>query len=263
MTTAAIDALRADRAAITAIVETLDADDWAAPSGCDGWAVRDVIAHMAQLFRQVVEPASLPPGDPSGSTERTQDRWVEAMRPVPVEQVVADYVKLGDQATDRLAALQGNDNTIDLGDLGTHPLHLVANAFAFDHYAHLRLDLVAPRGPLAREAPPADERHLGAVVDWMVAGMPQMCTPALAELHTRVTLEITGPGGRTISVDPTTEGGITVLQRATETSVATIVTASTDLVAWGTRRRNWRELDVVIRGDTGVGERFCDAVHVF
>src|SRR5436853_101992 len=71
------------------------------------------------------------------------------------------------------------DDTIALGDLGTHPLHLVANAFAFDHYSHLRVDLLAPGGPLERPAPPVTGDQLAAVADWILAGIPQM-SPAAA-----------------------------------------------------------------------------------
>ena len=91
MTTAAVDALRADHEALAVIAGTLSAEEWVAPSACDGWAVRDVLGHMTQLFRQVVGSGRAPPADPSGSTERTQDRWVEALRGPPVEQVLADY----------------------------------------------------------------------------------------------------------------------------------------------------------------------------
>src|SRR5687767_7182221 len=125
MTTAAVDALRADHEALADLVDTFTEQEWAAPSACEGWSVRDVLAHMTQLFRQVVDPGALPPPDPSGVTERTQDRWVEALRDVPVEDVVAEYRKLGEQAIEALAGLQGIDSPLDLGDLGTHPLHLV------------------------------------------------------------------------------------------------------------------------------------------
>lgn len=247
MTTAAVDALRADHGALGGLADTLSDKEWTAPSACDGWAVRDVLAHMAQLFRQIVDPGALPPPDPSGSTERTQDRWVEALRDLPVEQVLADYRALGEQAIDSLAGLQGNDTPIDLGDLGTHPLHLIANAFSFDHYTHIRADLLAPGGPLDRPAPPSDERHLGAAADWIVAGIPHMSPGAVAE---PVALVLTGPGGR-----PARLGA--------GEPAATVTSSISDLVLWSTGRRAWRELDVQIGGDAAAGARFCDAVHVF
>jgi len=247
MTTAAVDALRADHGALATMTGALTPEEWAAPSACDGWAVRDVLGHMTQLFRQVVDPGALPPRDPSGSTERTQDRWVEALRDRPVDEVVADYRRLGEQAIAALAGLQGNDNPIDLDDLGTHPMHLIANAFSFDHYTHIRADLLGPRGPLDRPAPPADVRHLGAAADWIVAGIPQMSPDAVA---TPVELVLTGPGGRTARLG---EGEPVVRVRS---SIA-------DLVLWSTGRRSWRDLDVTFDGDTDAGARFCDAVHVF
>src|SRR5918997_3806101 len=195
MTPAAVEALRADREALSTLAQSFSDDGWATPSRCEGWTVRDLLAHMTQLFRQVVDPASLPPGHPSGSVERTQDVWVAALRDVPVQQVLDDYRALGEKAIAALAGLQGNDTPLDLGELGTHPIHLVANAFAFDHYTHIRVDLLAPTGPLDRPAPPADEPQLTAVTDWIVAGLPQMSPAAAAE---PVELVLTGPGGRTL-----------------------------------------------------------------
>lgn len=248
MTTDAVEALRADHRALAALAATFTDEEWAAPSACDGWAVRDVLGHMTQLFRQVVDPGALPPPDPSGSTERTQDRWVEALRDVPVEHVLADYRSLGEQAIAALAGLQGNDTPIDLGDLGSHPLHMIANAFSFDHYTHIRADLLSPRGPLDRPPPPADEGHFAAAADWIVAGIPQMSPAAVAE---PVELVLTGPGGRTARLGPEGE------------PVAAVTSSVADLVLWSTGRRSWRELDVRVDGDADAGAHFCDAVHVF
>ena len=248
MTNAAVDALRADHEALVDLVDTFTEEEWAAPSACEGWSVRDVLAHMTQLWRQVVDPGALPPPDPSGVTERTQDRWVEALRDVPVEEVVADYRKLGEQAIEALAGLQALDAPMDLGDLGTHPLHLIANAFSFDHYTHIRADLLAPGGPLDRPVPPAGEKHLAAAADWIVAGIPQM-TPAAVTRP--IELVLTGPGARTARFGP--EGD----------PVATVTSTVPDLVLWSTRRQGWRDLDVRIDGDTSAAEHFCDTVHVF
>jgi uncharacterized protein (TIGR03083 family) len=247
MTTAAIEALRLDTTAFAELAESFSADEWAAPSACEGWAVRDVLAHMTQLWRQVVDPGSLPPPDPSGVTERTQDRWVEALADRPVEQVLADYRSLGEQALVGLEGLQGVDAPMDLGDLGTHPMHLIANAFVFDHYTHIRVDVLAPGGPIDRPAPPVAESHLEATAEWSVAGIPQMSPAAVAE---PVELVLTGPGGRTASLG---EGD----------PVATVSSSVPDLVLWATHRRPWRDLDVTISGDEAAGARFLDAVHVF
>jgi len=248
MTTAAVDALRADHEAFAALAATLTADEWAAPSACAGWTVSDVLGHMTQLFRQFVEPAALPPGDPAGSGERTQDIWVAALRDQPVEQVLADYRRLGEQTLVGLAGLQGNETPIELGDLGTHPLHLIANAYAFDHYTHIRADLLAPEGPLDRPAPSAGAAHLGAVADWIVAGVPQMSAAAVTR---PLELILTGPGGRTVRLGPDGE------------AAATVTSSIDDLVRWSTGRRSWKELDVHLTGDLATATHFCETIHIF
>ena len=252
MTVEAVKALHADHEALIELAATFSTADWAAPSACDGWTVRDLVAHLTQLFRQVVDPAGLPPADPSGATERTQDRWVEAMRDRSPEEVLREYVELGGQALLALEGLQGNDTPIDLGDLGTHPLHLVANAFAFDHYTHIRADLLAPLGPLDRPAPPSDEAQLAPAIDWMIAGIPQMCAGAMAALDNVVRLELTGPGGRTVLLGTPGGGG----------PEARVASSTADFVLWATRRRNWRDLDVEASGDEDLAARFCDAIHI-
>jgi uncharacterized protein (TIGR03086 family) len=53
-TTTTTDVLAAYRAAdgpLTAVVGSLSADDWAAPSPCEGWAARDVLAHLIDAQR--------------------------------------------------------------------------------------------------------------------------------------------------------------------------------------------------------------------
>jgi uncharacterized protein (TIGR03083 family) len=254
MTVAAVEALRADHQALSALAGTFTAEEWAAPSACDGWAVRDVLVHMNQLFRQLVDPSSLPPGDPSGLTERTMDVWVEARRDQPTDEVLADYRALGGQAVAFLATIQDQDNPLDLGDLGTHPLHLVANAFSFDHYTHIRADLLGPEGPLDRPAPPTDEAHLAAAADWIVAGIPQMSPAAITA---PIDLVLTGPGGRTVRFGGAGEGD------DNSEPAATVTSSVDDLVRWSSGRRSWKELDVTITGDHAAGAHFCDTVHVF
>src|ERR1035438_9561287 len=79
MARGAIEALRADREALLGIGARLSDDEWKAGSGCPGWSVQDVVAHMGTLFWAVVDPAALP--DTSGlATERAQDVCVEARR---------------------------------------------------------------------------------------------------------------------------------------------------------------------------------------
>ena len=46
---------------------------------------------------------------------------------------------------------------VALADLGTYQMHWLANAYCFDHYCHLRHDLLAPGGPVKRPLRTVDD----------------------------------------------------------------------------------------------------------
>src|SRR3954471_24374384 len=100
-----VDALRAERDEVLAVARTLTDDEWAAASDCEGWRVQDVLAHMANVCRTVVDPSALPPGVP-GDLEATQDAQAAAHRDWPADKVLADYEEVSAQAIDGLAGLQ-------------------------------------------------------------------------------------------------------------------------------------------------------------
>ena len=45
------------------VITTLDDDEWSRPSGCTGWTVRDLVAHMSSNYKETVDP-SPPPAKP-------------------------------------------------------------------------------------------------------------------------------------------------------------------------------------------------------
>ena len=195
--TMATDALEADRAALLEICAGLGEADWRAPSGCAGWTVQDVVAHMGALYWLVVDRTKLPDvGDLP--TERAQDVYVEYRRTMTAEQVLADYESVSATAIPRLVGLAGQDFELPLGDLGTYKASTVPTAYSFDHYVHIRLDLFAPRGPLAGPPPPSDELRCAPALDWIAAALPQQNARAVASLPGVVEFVITGPGARTI-----------------------------------------------------------------
>jgi hypothetical protein len=138
-------------------------------------AVQDVVAHLANTFRAVADPSALPAGV-AGDLEATQAVQVEAQRHWCVEQVVADYKEISAQGLEAVERFQNParaSRMIPIEDAGTYPLHLVANALEFDHFCHLRNDILRPYGPIDRRGPPADELHIGATLEYLIAGLPQ------------------------------------------------------------------------------------------
>lgn len=195
--TLATDGLEADRAALLEICAGLGEADWRAPSGCAGWTVQDVVAHMGALYWLTVDRTKLPDAADL-PTERAQDVYVEHRRSMTAEQVLADYESVSAAAIPRLAMLGDQDFELPLGDLGTYKASIVPTAYSFDHYVHIRLDLFAPRGPLTGPPPPSDELRLVPALDWVAAALPQQSADAVASLPGVVEFVITGPGARTI-----------------------------------------------------------------
>ena len=248
MTHGAIDALRDDRDALLGICNGLDAPTFAAPSGCQGWSVKDVVAHMGALFLMVVDNSLLP--DTAGlPTERAQELLVEGRRSWTPDEVVADYETVSAEAIERLAGLERQDFELDLGDLGTYPADLLLNAYAMDHFIHIRADMHVPRGPLTTPAPPSDEFHLAPVIDWFEAAIAQQNPTVMARLPGSVEVQLRGPGARTFVLGP----GEPSIHLACEAAAFVLVM---------TQRATWETAEVEFDGDVEQAD-LLRAIHVF
>jgi uncharacterized protein (TIGR03083 family) len=248
MGSAAVEALRADRAALLEICGAFSAGDWKAPSACAGWSAQDLVAHMGALYALVVDPSTLP--DTAGlPTEQAQEIYVEARRERGPEQVLADYEDISNRA---LVALEGMDGIlaeVPLGDLGTYPLSMLSSAYAFDHYTHIRADLFTPRGSVPGQPPPSDELRLIPTLDWIAAAAVQQNQDVLAGLPGAIGITVTGAGAREITV-------------GTGDIVTTVRCPAHDLVLLATQRAQWDELDVVADGDAA-GLAAARRLHIF
>jgi len=237
------------------------------PSDCEGWRVQDVIAHMADVCRSVVDPSALAPGVP-GDLEATQAAQAEAHRSWTADEVLADYEEVSAKALESVVGLQAPgmaETVIPIENAGHYPLHMVVNAFAFDHYCHLRFDVLRPNGPIDRPAPPSDDTRLGATLEWLLAGLPQMAANAMRETVTKpVALELTGPGGGTWTVNPAAGDGLVEVVDGIDGEVAATITSTTDdFIVWATHRRSWTEQSVELRGDDKYASRVIEAIHLF
>jgi len=229
----AIEATRADRAALLEIGAALTPAQWQAPSGCAGWSVQDVVTHLANLFWMVVDTTRLP--DTGGqATEEVQELAVVARRGMTAAEALADYEKVSDTGLGVLTELAEARIELPLGDFGTYLSPVLASAYAFDHYTHIRADLFGPRGPLTGEPPASDELRVTAALDWIEAALPQQY-PAQAAACT-LELQITGTGAR-------------VIRFGSGPAMATITSAAPALVRWVTHRGSWAELGVEAAGD--------------
>jgi uncharacterized protein (TIGR03083 family) len=234
----AIEAIRADRAALLDIARELTDEQWQAPSGCAGWRVQDLVAHLGNLFWLVVDPAAVP-ATAGLPTEVAQEQAVQARRDWSAADVLADYEAVSKTGLDRLAEFAGLDGELSLGDLGTYQLAVLPSAYSFDHYTHIRADLFAPRGPLTGEPPPSDQLRLGPALDWIEAALPQQNAAAAGAC----TLEIQVAG-------PLSAGrGARLIRFGHGQARATISSDGPALIRWITQRGTWAELGVAAAGD--------------
>lgn len=240
MSVAAIPALESEVVRARELFVTLTPEEWQSSSGCDGWRVQDVAQHMASVFQQIADPASIDSGD-SGHAEVAAEVPVQARRDWSTNEVIAAYDEWSVKGVAALTALQDPpmaDTVVPLSDLGTHPLHILGNAIVFDHYCHLRYDIGAAV-PRAAQFP-QDGPALSATLEWMLAGLPQMCADALDAAPAQpVNLMFEGPGGGEFHLAPGTSGW-TVTPGSVESS-PTVRTTAHDFVSWGTKRADWRD----------------------
>jgi uncharacterized protein (TIGR03083 family) len=235
MTSRAVAALQADRDALIGLCRSLDADQWAARSGWSGWSVQGLVTHLAGGFWRIVDPAGLP--DTSDlSLEAAQDAVVASRAHRSSDEVVEDYVEISGRALGQLARAQGHDQVISYGALGRFPASMSPNSFGFDHFAHIRFDLCAPRGPLAVEPPPCDELRLVPALDWIEAALPQQNAELLESMTGSVVIDVTGIGARTFTA-------------GSGPPAVTITTDAVSLIQWVTQRFDWSGLAIDAAGD--------------
>jgi uncharacterized protein (TIGR03083 family) len=240
VTKAAIDALSAEIERASAQFAMLTDAQWQLPSGCAGWRVQDVVTHMACVFHQIADPATIEAGS-SAETEQNAEVPVQARRDLDPADVLAEYDEWSTKGLAALAALQEPplaDTVVPLADLGSHPLHLLGNAIVFDHYCHLRHDIGAAIRRFADL--PHDPLALEAAVEWMMAGAPQMCAEALAHCHTGVNFVFTDLQHVFYTLHPGAHGEPWVVAHGTDDRYPVAVTSAHEFISWATKRDDWR-----------------------
>jgi len=240
MTSPAIQALRAEHSHALELFDSLTADEWSRASGCTGWSVQDVAQHMASTFHSIADAASIETGT-TADVEQNAEVPVQARRDWSVDQVKAEYREWSDKGIATLTAMQEPplaDMVVPLANLGSHPLRLMGNAIAFDHYCHLRHDI----GVAVRRAAdlPHDPLVLEAAVEWMVAGIPQMCAEALAGCASGVSFVFTDLHHVLYTLTPGAPGELWQVAHGTDADLPLCVTSAHEFVSWATKRSDWR-----------------------
>lgn len=257
-----VAALAAGHEANVAYLSTLTVEDWAAPSRCAGWTVKDVVSHMGAAYHGSFTPwfVKLMLGK---DIERANDADVAKRREWSGSAVLKEYAVWGKRFRPMAKALQGpglRSLPIKVAEVGTYPAAILTSAFVFDHTLHVTHDIAAALG---RPAPAPDANMVSVATEWMMLGLPAMSGDRLSWLTGPVELELVGPGGSVWTVAPGGKNGrVRVSPGATGQASATISGDATTFPVWGTGRSPWREAGVNIKGDDALGGRFLDSTRI-
>ena len=264
MTHAGLEAARLSVAYLEKIIPLIGDDGWDEPSACADWRVIDVLAHLAALATEAVEPPTPDPSWPK-NRERYHDLRVDERRGWSHAEVIDEWRRSTPRQLALLEAGQDGavaDDPITVTGLGVYPRHLLANTMAFNVFCHLRNDMLAPGGPLRISLPDPTDAEVGPGVEFMLAGLPQMQGPELtATVDQPFVLELTGPGGTTVTVLPATEADGLLTVEPGAHGATRIRSTALDFINWATTRKPWRDL-CEVTGDTAAAARFLDCLDI-
>jgi uncharacterized protein (TIGR03083 family) len=242
---------------------SLDEGEWQSPSAAAGWSVQDVVSHVGCLL-ELLQAAVRGEAVPDGGIERLNEVTVAGRREWDTARILNNVEKQLDQAITLFIPLQEPPMASvesPMLDLGTYPLHAIADMFTFDMTTHLRYDILAPRGPIDRQLPTLDEARLGPSVSWLLGGIPKMQPNLAGHLTAPLALHLTGPGARNVLVRAQAGGIFVDPLRSPADAVATLTSTTGDLIAWSTTRLPWRTL-VTIEGEQSAAAAFLDAINL-
>lgn len=244
------------------VIGSLEPQEWGLPSGCAGWSVQDLVAHTGSNFHAVAAPEAVP-ADAPPIAEDLQELLVVQRRGWTSQQVAEEFETYREPALATFRAVQQEptaSSPITMSELGTYPLHMLADAFAFDMWCHLHIDLLAPTGPVQREVPETEDEVLAPGIGWMLAGLPQMCPSVATVLDRPLGLHLTGAGGGHWTLEPGQPHLAVTVGRSNDVA-ATVTSTAVEFVLWGTTRRPWRDL-VSLDGDAAYAARVLDQINI-
>jgi uncharacterized protein (TIGR03083 family) len=264
MSHAGIIGMRCAADDIIAVSSGLSGNEWQTPSAAAGWTVHDVVIHVGALL-ELLQAAVGGEAMPDSGIEAINDEVVAQRRDWDPARTVENLNKQLAQALPVFSSLQEEPMAsmqTPMLDLGTYPLHAIADMFTFDMTTHLRYDILAPRGPITRELPPLDDVRLTPSMSWLLGGIPKMQPTLVGHLTAPLALRLTGPAAQEVLISATADA-ITVrpLDSAADNAAATLTSTSEDFLAWSTTRLPWRQL-VSIEGDRAVAADFLDALNL-
>ena len=150
-----IAALEEIWSSITSLTENLSDEQWAAPTDCPGWDVKDHLSHIIGTERSMSGDAA-PPLDVAAVSHvknpigEANERWVVARRGVPGAQVRLEFIEVMAERCRALRTLDAEGfEKVGWSPIGKVPFRVFLEVRAMDCWIHeqdLRLALDRPGG---------------------------------------------------------------------------------------------------------------------
>lgn len=245
----------------------LSSSEWALPTECPGWDVKDQLSHLIGIERSLMGEAPPEWDGPLGDHVKNDfaamnEAWVAVRRPLDGAAVRAEFVDVTGTRLAQLAARTEDDwAVVGWSPVGEVPYAVFMEVRAFDSWVHEQdarrgLDRPGGSGNLASAI------SLGRVEDAMpfVVGKKAGCPDG-----TSVRFEVGGPGDDARAFTVAVEGK---RARAVDEGVMPTVTltlSGLDFVRLGCGRATAAEVGaaggIEIAGDAAVGHRVLDAMN--
>lgn len=247
-----VAALRDTYTSLLHLCEELTVADWERPTGCPGWAVRDVFAHVVGLESILAgdpEPhAPLPDDLPHVKNEfgRYMEGHVASRRAVPVADLLLEARDVFSRRLGQIELIDDLETEVP-GPMGSrNAAHRMLPIRVFDLWAHEQ-DIRRAVGRPGHLTGPAAEITLERILKGLAASLGREET-----LEGHVTLAVTGEQSREVTIDTGT-GELVAVPSAGDVRIAM---PFVDLVARACGRADAPGPDVVlIEGDTELGKR--------
>jgi uncharacterized protein (TIGR03083 family) len=150
----------------------LDDQQWALSTDCPGWSVKDQLSHLIGVERMLLGEPSPPASVPTAEHVRNpvgqlNEAWVAARRPVPGDEVLAEFVETTDRRLESLRAMSTEKfDVIGPSPIGQVPYREFMETRVIDSWAHeqdVRRALGRPGGRNGPGEATSLERCFGAM----------------------------------------------------------------------------------------------------
>jgi uncharacterized protein (TIGR03083 family) len=245
----------------------LSSNEWALPTECPGWDVKDQLSHLIGIERSLMGEAQPEWDGPLGDHVKNDfaamnEAWVAVRRPLDGAAVRAEFVEV---TGTRLAQLEERSEdewaVVGWSPAGQVPYAVFMEVRAFDSWVHEQdarraLDRAGGSGNLASAI------SLGRVEDAMpyVVGKKAACADGTA-----VRFDVEGPGNDARAFTVAVEGKRARLVDDDVTPTVTLSLSSLDFLRLGCGRATAAQVEaaggIQIEGDAVVGRRVLDSMN--